>query len=154
MHGRYLMVLASAQLRARPERKDGGHPALCNAPPQWLRMRHQSHQSGTKSKRRLDSRLCRGRWERRQRPCMHHQRMDAHAEVKRFNHASRARMLEHDAGHAPHVMQPHPKVQLQDPPIHWCRKTRASSRRRPFQAHAAAWRRPRQTAHPRFQTRV
>ena len=39
------MVLASAQLRARPERKDGGHPALCNAPPQWLRMRHQSHQS-------------------------------------------------------------------------------------------------------------
>ena len=45
LHGRYLMVLASAQLRARPERKDGGHPALCNAPPQWLRMRHQSHQS-------------------------------------------------------------------------------------------------------------
>ena len=44
------MVLASAQLRARPERKDGGHPALCNAPPQWLRMRHQSHQShATKS---------------------------------------------------------------------------------------------------------
>ena len=39
------MVPASAQLRARPERKDGGHPALCNAPPQWLRMRHQSHQS-------------------------------------------------------------------------------------------------------------
>ena len=23
----------------------GGHPTLCNAPPQWLRMRHQSHQS-------------------------------------------------------------------------------------------------------------
>src|SRR6056300_1610336 len=45
LHRRYLMVLASAQLRARPERKDGGHPALCNAPPQWLRMRHQSHQS-------------------------------------------------------------------------------------------------------------
>ena len=45
LHRRYLMVLASAQLRVRPERKDGGHPALCNAPPQWLRMRHQSHQS-------------------------------------------------------------------------------------------------------------
>ena len=39
------MAPASAQLRVRPERKDGGHPALCNAPPQWLRMRHQSHQS-------------------------------------------------------------------------------------------------------------
>ena len=38
-------IKATAQLRARPERKDGGHPALCNAPPQWLRMRHQSHQS-------------------------------------------------------------------------------------------------------------
>ena len=45
LHRRYLMVPASAQLRVRPERKDGGHPALCNAPPQWLRMRHQSHQS-------------------------------------------------------------------------------------------------------------
>jgi len=45
LHGRYLMVPASAQLRVLPERKDGGHPALCNAPPQWLRMRHQSHQS-------------------------------------------------------------------------------------------------------------
>ena len=39
------MVPASAQLRVHPERKDGGHPTLCNAPPQWLRMRHQSHQS-------------------------------------------------------------------------------------------------------------
>ena len=39
------MAPASAQVRVRPERKDGGHPALCNAPPQWLRMRHQSHQS-------------------------------------------------------------------------------------------------------------
>ena len=39
------MVPASAQLRVRPERKDGGHPALCNAPPQWLLIRHQSHQS-------------------------------------------------------------------------------------------------------------
>ena len=39
------MAPASAQLRVRPERKDGGHPAFCNAPPQWLRMRHQSHQS-------------------------------------------------------------------------------------------------------------
>jgi len=39
------MTPASAQLRARPERKDGSHPALCNAPPQWLRMRHQRHQS-------------------------------------------------------------------------------------------------------------
>ena len=45
LHGRYLMAPASAQLRVSPERKDGGHPALCNAPPQWLRMRHQSHQS-------------------------------------------------------------------------------------------------------------
>ena len=45
LHRWYLMVPASAQLRVRPERKDGGHPALCNAPPQWLRMRHQSHQS-------------------------------------------------------------------------------------------------------------
>jgi len=40
------MAPASAQVRVRPERKDGRHPALCNAPPQWLRMRHQSHQSG------------------------------------------------------------------------------------------------------------
>ena len=45
LHRWYLMVLASAQLGARPERKDGGHPALCNATPQWLRLRHQSHQS-------------------------------------------------------------------------------------------------------------
>ena len=30
---RYLMVPASAQLGVRPERKDGVHPALCNAPP-------------------------------------------------------------------------------------------------------------------------
>ena len=45
LHRRYLMVLASAQLGARPERKDGGHPALCNATPQWLHQRHQSHQS-------------------------------------------------------------------------------------------------------------
>ena len=30
------MVLVSAQVGARPERKDGVHPALCNAPPQWL----------------------------------------------------------------------------------------------------------------------
>ena len=48
------MVLASAQLRARPERKDGGHPALCNAPPQWLRMRHQSHQSHQRLDLRYD----------------------------------------------------------------------------------------------------
>ena len=41
-------IKTKAQLRVRPERKDGGHPALCNAPPQWLRMRHQNHQSGTK----------------------------------------------------------------------------------------------------------
>ena len=34
------MVLTSAQLGARPEQKDGVHPALCNA-----LMRHQSHQS-------------------------------------------------------------------------------------------------------------
>ena len=34
-----------ARVRVRPERKDGRHPALCNAPPQRLRMRHQSHQS-------------------------------------------------------------------------------------------------------------
>jgi len=33
-HRRYLMVPTSAQLGARPERKDGGHPTLCNAPPQ------------------------------------------------------------------------------------------------------------------------
>ena len=38
------MAPASAQLRVNPERKDGGHPTLCNVPPQWLRMRHQSHQ--------------------------------------------------------------------------------------------------------------
>ena len=44
LHRWYLMFPASAQLRVRPERKDGGHPALCNTPPQWLRMRHQSHQ--------------------------------------------------------------------------------------------------------------
>ena len=44
LHRRYLMTPASDS-RVRPERKDGGHPALCNAPPQWLRMRHQSHQS-------------------------------------------------------------------------------------------------------------
>ena len=43
------MVLVSAQLGARPERKDGGHPTLGNAPPQWLRMRHQSHQRRFKS---------------------------------------------------------------------------------------------------------
>ena len=40
LHRRCLMVPASAQLGARPERKDGGHPTSCNAPPQWLRMRH------------------------------------------------------------------------------------------------------------------
>ena len=34
LHGRYLMVLASAPRRVRPERKDGDHPDLCNAPPQ------------------------------------------------------------------------------------------------------------------------
>jgi hypothetical protein len=34
LHRRYLMAPASAQLRVRPARKDGGHPALCNAPPQ------------------------------------------------------------------------------------------------------------------------
>ena len=45
LHRRYLMAPASAQLRVRPERKDGVHPTLCNAPPPWLRMRHQSHQS-------------------------------------------------------------------------------------------------------------
>ena len=33
LHGRNLMVLASAPVGARPERKDGGHPALCHAPP-------------------------------------------------------------------------------------------------------------------------
>ena len=33
LHRRYLMVLASAQLGVRPERKDRGHPALCNTPP-------------------------------------------------------------------------------------------------------------------------
>ena len=48
---RYLMTPASAQVRVRPERKDGGYPALCNAPPQWLRMRHQSHQSHQRSVR-------------------------------------------------------------------------------------------------------
>ena len=45
LHRWYLMVLASAQIGARPERKDGGHPDLCNATPQWLHQRHQSHQS-------------------------------------------------------------------------------------------------------------
>ena len=45
MHRWYLMAPASAQLMVRPERKDGGHPALCHATPQWPRMRHQSHQS-------------------------------------------------------------------------------------------------------------
>ena len=38
------MVQEAVQVGAGPERKDGGHPALCKAPPQWLRMRHQSHQ--------------------------------------------------------------------------------------------------------------
>ena len=38
------MVLVSAPVGARPERNDGGHPALCNAPLQWLRIRHQSYQ--------------------------------------------------------------------------------------------------------------
>ena len=33
LHRWYLMVPASAQLGARPERKDGVHPTLCNAPP-------------------------------------------------------------------------------------------------------------------------
>ena len=45
LHRRYLMAPASAQLRVLPERKDGGHPTLCNAPPPWIQMRHQSHQS-------------------------------------------------------------------------------------------------------------
>ena len=52
LHRWYLMVPASAQLRVSPERKDGGHPALCNAPPQWLRMRHQSHQKLCRSRGR------------------------------------------------------------------------------------------------------
>ena len=30
--------------KLKRERKATNHPALCNAPPQWLRMRHQSHQ--------------------------------------------------------------------------------------------------------------
>ena len=50
------MVPASAQVRVLPERKDGGHPALCNAPPQWLRMRHQSHQSHLPPNRTGDQR--------------------------------------------------------------------------------------------------
>ena len=51
LHGRYLMVLASAVtqhnqgLPLSNHGNDGVHPALNNAPPQWLRMRHQSHQS-------------------------------------------------------------------------------------------------------------
>ena len=54
-HRRYLMVPTSAQLGARPERKDGGHPAWCNAPPQQMRMRHQSHQSRNAG---LDDTMC------------------------------------------------------------------------------------------------
>ena len=51
------MVLASAQLRARPERKDGGHPTLCNAPPTWLRMNtnYTKDPGGTRPERNVGS---------------------------------------------------------------------------------------------------
>ena len=39
------MVLVSKQVVFNPEREDGGHPAWCKAPPQWLKMRHQRKQS-------------------------------------------------------------------------------------------------------------